>query len=507
MKLFSVLAGGAVLAQVCVAKQSVFSFENWSQKDLTDYLQDHADNLKDIGSMSLDELKKDALQMWEKNAQPKPWWQVWKSDEWSFPWTSAGGGSNPVSSWLFETWSKDELRDMLDSNGIKASATESKDQLLNAVRENFDKIASKMKISGLYPSNNFFDKWTAADLKQWLDKFKVPYDAKIADKRDELLHTVKQNIYQMSSFLEQERLNLLKSIDLTGKQLYDKAGELKSDVFDEWSNADIEKWLQSHEVPIKDRLVSSHEYMVDLANEHKDLLKDDINWYLSVSKRKVSPFLEKTPEYASYMWDTSKQYMGDLLEKTKETKGQVDDVINDTFLVGIESWPKDRLKKFLDYRGIKYSYFATKKELADLAVAYRNKPLKDLKHYMKSGLDTMGEAKDWAMEKRDEFMDSEVYDNMANHLKNLNENAGNMKDDLANRLSDAFSNWSADDLKAYLNQFGVQSDSYSKEDLVNLAKDNTQWFFGVPTKQPVYKKIANTIQDYAKRGLMMIFNR
>ena len=106
----------------------------------------------------------------------------------------------------------------------------------------------------------------------WLDKFKVSYDDKLRDNKDELLNLVRKNIYQMSHFLENERLSLFSQLKLLDKQLYDKAGNLKEDVFDSWNTSDLEKWLQSHEIPIQDNLIKSHGYLVRLAEEHRNLL-------------------------------------------------------------------------------------------------------------------------------------------------------------------------------------------------------------------------------------------
>ncbi|CAL9731065.1 hypothetical protein MOUN0_L00320 [Monosporozyma unispora] len=493
-----------VTTTVVLGRQSVFNFNDWSRNDLVAFLQDNVPlptentyyKSEDLTSKSIDDLKKDAEKYWQENAKrvekaKKQWWKFWAWGKNKYyateflPKSSDSGASSSVADWLFGTWSKDSLTEFLKENGIsvKDETTSSKDQLLATIRDNFKKISKKLDNSGVYPSRDYFKGWSSDDLTLWLDKFKVSYDDKLRDNKDELLNLVRKNIYQMSHFLENERLSLFSQLKLLDKQLYDKAGNLKEDVFDSWNTSDLEKWLQSHEIPIQDNLIKSHGYLVRLAEEHRNLLNDDINWYLSMAKRKSSPFLEKTPEYVASMWDVSKEYLGNLYEKGKDKSNEI---MNDTFLVGIDNWSKDRLKNFLDVRDIKYSFFATRQELIDLAVSNRNKPLRKLKKQFKQSVEALNDAKDWTLEKRDDFMESETYDKLLENLEVMNE----QRKDWQKSMKDSLDSWSADDLKKYINQFGIKLDenTYSKEELIEIAKQNTQWFLGGQKNEPFYKR-------------------
>lgn len=489
---------------VVLGSQAVFNFDDWSRNDLVAFLQDNVPppsektyyKPEDISSKSAEDLKKDAQKIWKENQKnmcitKKQWWKFWswgkkKYNEMQFlPKSSDTGETLPVSDWLFGTWSKDTLISFLKDSGVtvKDEATATKDQLITDIRENSKKISKKLDNAGVYPSKDYFKGWSADDLALWLDKFKVDYDVNIKGNKDKLLDLVRKNIYHMSHFLERERISLLSQLKLMDRQLYDKNGELKEDVFDSWNTSDLEKWLQSHEIPIQDNMIKSHGYLVRLAEKHRDLLKDDINWYLSTAKRKSSPFLEKTPEYVASMWDTSKSYFGDMYEKGKN-KGN--EILNDTFLVGIDNWSKDRLKNFLDVRGIKYSYFVTRQELIDLAVANRNKPLRRIKKGFQQSVDKLNEAKDWTMEKRQEVMESDTYDKLLENLEDLNE----QRKDWQKSMKKSLESWSVDDLKKYISQFGVnlEKKTYSKEELIEIAKQNTQWFLGMQMHEPFYKR-------------------
>lgn len=419
MKLSTVVSC-SILVTTSLAAQSAFDFDKWSHNDLLDYVNDHMSNLKDVASESMDDLKKDASEVWEQNAHPKPWWKFWASDDKQFPWVKSS--SSPVSDWLFNSWSKEDLYNFLKKHKIDAQLEDSKDQLVNKVQENFNDISKKLDSSGYYPSSSYFNDWSIDDLKNWLKEYNIPAERSIKDKKDELIKQVRKNIYQVSAKVEKERLNLLDSLDLANKQFLDKTGELKENIFDTWSKDDLEKWLASHKVKLDEKMMDSHDYLVETANNNYDLLKDDINWYLKTLKKKSSPFLQKTPEYVDSVWGSVSSKAEDVYSKTK---GKTNEVINDTFLIGVDNWSKDRLKAFLDIRDINYSMFATKKELAQMVRDSRNKPLRDVKEGYFHYLDTF---KDWANEKREAVKDSDMYESMNDQVENVNKKAGEFKD-------------------------------------------------------------------------------
>lgn len=534
-------------------------FQDWSKDDLLDYLNDNKINEK--GMNSLEDLKNAALTIYNRNLlnynKQYPWWKFWnffnrkKNNLLSNNNYLTFNQDSNIYDWLFDTWDVKSLEHFLDDNKIKydknwaqfnndpnSDKYFSKDYLLNLIKDpkNQEKFNKKYKSMGHYPLTKFFsDYWDTNSIKLWLDKFKIKYKPKMT--KNDLIHLIKSNIYSISNFYEKERLNLLNEIQLTNRQLLNRDGKLREHVFNNWSNTDLEKWLQLHEIPLQNNLMNSHDYLVNLANENVNFLKDDLNWYLSVSKRQKSPFLEKTPEYLSSIWDTSKIYTYDLLHKGKKN---VDNLINDTFLTDIENWPKERLKAFLDYRDVKYSYFITKRELIDLVKANRNKPLDNLKNYWSKSLDsmedtkdwlvekkdqgmdsmgdTMGDTKDWIMEKKDESMesmedtkdwvlkkkdeiqDSDTFAKISNNLQDLTDFTSDVKDGISKKLGDTFNNWSVEDLNSYVRQFGYNTDSivYSKDELVDMAKKNTQWFFNVK-KVPLYKRFWYNLGYYYGR--------
>ena len=527
-----------------VDKQSVFSFEDWSKDDLVDYLMDNSPvsltnndpqyNLKYLTSKSVDDLKKDAQSYWKQykeilDAEKKHWWNPWSkvADYYHYccsyinnkqkfhptDYFPALSNNHSVSDWMFSTWSTDTLTQFLKSNGVDVHADgdkdidilHSKDKLINLIRQNFPAVSAKMRRSGLYPSKDYFKHWSNDDLSLWLDKFKVSYDKEnLKDDKDKLLDIVRRNIYKMSTRLQDERTRLLTDLQLFNKQLYDKEGNLKTDVFDSWNTQHLEKWLQSHEIPIQENLIDSHEYLVRLADKNRNLLLDDINWYLSVSKQTTSdsnPFLKRTPEYVSSIWNVSRNYLQSLYGRCQNKST---DLINDTFLIGIDNWSKDRLKKFLDLRDIKYPYFVTKQELIDLVVENRNKPLKSLfKKWQRTVATLNKDVKDWSVESKNDFMKSETYENLLNNLAILNQQRKDWQQSMKQNLEV----WSTDDLKGYIKQFGIKLDEklYSKDELIELAKENTQWFLGIPKDEPFYKRGYRKLTTTCKKLKKIVF--
>ncbi|CCD24834.1 double-strand break repair enhancer MSC1 NDAI_0E00180 [Naumovozyma dairenensis CBS 421] len=473
------------------SENSVFPFDTWTEDDLKDYVNDHMNNLKDISTKSLDDLKADAMDVWDQNMHPKPWWKFWASDDKQFPWMSnkGMGKAEDISDWLFNSWSKDDLHKYLLKNRIKADANDSKDAMVQLAKKYFKDISKKSKASGYYPSSSYFKDWSVEDLTNWLDKYKISYKRDMINKKEDLMHLVRKNMYAVSNKVEKERLNLLDSMDLANKQFLNKAGELKENIFDTWSSNDLEKWLESHDVQLDEKLMHSHDYLVEQANDNYSLLKDDINWYLKYLKKKTTPFMEKSPENVDSTWKSVTSAGQDMYSKTKK---KTNEVINDTFLIGIDDWSKGRLKEFLDIRDIDYSMFATKKDLIQKVRDSRNAPLRKLK-------DNMISFKDWSCEKRGE-MASQVTEGMDMASKK----AGDMKEKFGEIWYETFENWSQDDLKAYLESFGIRMKPTStREEMIQSAKENTQWFFGIK-QEPFYKRVLNKAQDLAKRGYAMM---
>ena len=527
MKLFAIVTTTALLATQTLAlndklQSSAYDFSGWTQQDLKDYVNDHMNNLEESSQKSWNDLKKEASQIWNDMAERKPWWQAWKwsgggSDSghrYVLPWIqdATTDSRSSIGSWLFDSWSADTLRNFIKTHKIDLGLTKmedasgaavdesvalakmSKDAMINKLKENFDQVSKSLKSSGYYPSTAYFSDWTVEDLQGWLDEHGIKYTKHQGKpNKEELVRLVRRNIYKVSKELESQRMGTIESLKLANKQLMDKAGQVKANVFDSWSKDDLEDWLLIHKVALQKDVHESRDSLVKLAKQNAHLLQDDIAWYYEKSKQKIAkPMVQKTEGLLFSAWEMLKKYTGMAGDKGGE-------LIDDTFLVNVESWPKDKLKSFLDIRDVSYPYFATKRQLIDLVVSYRNKQVTgNLK-------EKFNNAKDWTIEKGGQMKDSKAYDMLTDQLSKISDGAGDMSDKLMN----IFNNWKQEDLMEYLKGYGVvasEKSPYTKDELVKKAQEYTSLFLFHSKQPPFYSRIVRKVGNTLKGAYYLIFN-
>ena len=77
--------------------------------------------------------------------------------------------SDDISSWLFDSWDVDTLRDFLRKNNVYLSqdltTTHDKDKLIKVCKDNFKYLSNKVKASGYYLSNGYLDSWSDNELR------------------------------------------------------------------------------------------------------------------------------------------------------------------------------------------------------------------------------------------------------------------------------------------------------------------------------------------------------
>ncbi|SCU86163.1 LADA_0D12706g1_1 [Lachancea dasiensis] len=363
------IAGLVLLASLAAADVQGL-YEKWTSNDLEQYLHDQKQTLQKAGSENVEVLRKHAADAWNKQTQPTPWWKFWASRT---RLADFANNQDPISEWFFDTWTAKDLRKLLSKSKVKYNSDLSRDALVSKAKENFQKISDSNQLSGLYPSQQYFANWDEYDLKAWLDEYRIPYEKSKA-KKDELLAKVRENIYAASRFADDERLNLLDTLDFADQELVDKAGKVKEQVFNSWSTREIEDWLRSHKVKLEDSAAHDRKYVLGLANKNKKLLQDDAAWYLEASKKKASPFFSKSEAAVASVWDQTLYKWQNI----KDYFYQSDNVVNHTFLLGVETWPKKRLRAFLDARGVSYPILSTRADLLELVKQYRNRPLTNL---------------------------------------------------------------------------------------------------------------------------------
>ncbi|CAR25472.1 hypothetical protein ZYGR_0A00330 [Zygosaccharomyces rouxii] len=486
----SILYSLAVSANVANVIADGSIFDSWTHSDLKSYIKDQQRSLEKLSSKTYEELKETLSEAWPgQTGSKKPWWQFWPSQ------SSVTGSSQPVTDWLFETWPMERLHAFLKKNGIHPHPGATKDQLIKYIKDHFYSISEKLDTSGFYPSSSYFEHWTADDFKSWLQDFEVPFE----ENNDELLDKVRENIYHVSKAAEEKRLNALKSLDLANRELLDSAGDIKKDVFEHWSAEDLRKWLNSHKIPYNDDIEEKRDALAALASDQKELLKDDIQWFLEAAQRHSSPFLSKSPDYVCSVWDKTLLNLGSAFNSVQNKVG---DVINDTFLIDLDSWPRGKITEFLDARGVSYSKIATNEQLRALVREVRNKPLKKAQEKYDQLTDGAWyhSLKNWAQRKSGEVQGNDYYKSVSTNAKTLSKNTQSWASGLGKKVKDDFNSWSVEDLKNYLKKMsgGASTATMSKDELVKLVREKTNLMLGVQ-EQPWYERWTNNVKNLFSR--------
>ena len=347
------------------SNQSPFNIDEWTQNDLVEYVSDQVSSLKEIKSETYDDMKEQLLSpslllshLQLKNSEP--WWKIWAKD-YSL---MSNKQSSDISGWLFDSWSASQLHQLLDQHHINCEPQASKEVLLAKVKENFDDISKSLKVSGYYPSSTFFQGWSVSDIQTWLKEQGIEYSDDIKDKKDKLIHLVKKNIYHASRYAEEKRLETLQSLVLSDEPIFDKSGKLIDTIFEHWSNVDMKNWLEFHKISVDLEHVDKHKYLLNLAKENIELLKNDISWYTERMEMASSPYIIKPANYIASLLNSAGSRVHNAIPNGLHNWfcyskcSKVFDVSN---------WTRDRLKSYLDVRNVKYHTLSPTSDSRQLA--------------------------------------------------------------------------------------------------------------------------------------------
>jgi len=498
------------LASVELAK--LYDASNKYESLVYDQAHSFRDNLVDLKETVLS-------YVWPKHISEKvsrSYGYLTTTDDSNTSWLSK---SKDISDWAFDSWSIEQLQKTLDSHKIKYKSNAKKSDLIKLAKKNFSKISSNSKASGRYPGDWLFSAWATLDLRKWLHDHNVGTANRLSDDRDYLLKQVRENLYPASWSLKESKDELFESLNLPSSQkdVVDQGNGFKEDLVKKWSESQLSTWLTHHGVEVSDKVKHDKESLLKLVEDNRASLKSDIEEWLEYAKRKAS--------------DAS-----DAVSEKVPSKEEADNVINDTFVIDVEKWPKDRLNSFLTSRGVSIPLFATRKDLVKLVKKYKSRRLLD---FSKLKPDVLFEGwstdqiKGWLISNkidatgyRDDLVKkaSDLYDHLqkenfykeqalslANTAKDTAVDYGKKGKEVADQLYDDYkepvgeflttakdklydaavatkdygstfidylSSWSKDDLQRYLESFGVKNTAgLSHEDLLTKAKKNTLAYF------------------------------
>ncbi|CAI5756171.1 unnamed protein product [Candida verbasci] len=346
-------------------------FNQWSNNDLTEFLRDRKieinkkwDNSKLI-SLAENELKnlqsnfKSTKDQIDKLIEPKNS-NLEDYLNFNYLFNNHKDKKNQqkkqyYKDYIFNSWNLNNVQNFAKKNGIKIDKNDQKFQIIDKIKDSFDQLVKKNSGSNYYPGDWLYNSWSIKDLQQWLKEYQIEFNPN--SKKDELISQVKKYNYQVQESLEDSKNSLFNSLNLFDKTIFDKTGQIKDDFFETWSYSQLREWLYLHgfidtkpDVYVKDL---SKDNLIQTAKQYKNYLLDDIHqWLNDTEKNSYVPWLQKG-----------------------NNKNKKNNVINDTFLLNIQNWSKDKLREFLNVRQIPYSIFTTKSQLIELVKKHKFDPV------------------------------------------------------------------------------------------------------------------------------------
>lgn len=432
--------------------------------------------------------------------------------------------SEDISSWLFESWDVDTLRDFLKKNNIylsqDLSTTHDKDKLVKVCKDNFKYLSNRAKASGYYLSNSYLDSWSDKDLTAWLDKYKIKHQKKASS--DDLKKLVKDNLYRITDTLKKTKTDLLTNLDVDSwsGDLLDKKKSSDAKIktlLDNLSKPDLVKWLKSHNIEFdKNFDFNSDKDLTAFIkkNNYVDYLSNDISDYLNDKRNQADSLLQKSSKQISSQFENFKSTTEDNYEDLKDWSLENLELLQndlnskyhiaskktyktkDEILKNIEKIKKDHEDTFKDY----YDQIAStlNKQADHISSFFDDWSLDNLKKWADDSVSNMNENKEELIEKSKSKFD-ELY---ASGKKEGQNKAA----DLKKFWDETLESWSTDDFKEYLmnlkkkNIIKDDEKTFSKMDrkqLYEKCKENTLWFISAGQYKPPSTKdrIIQKLQD------------
>lgn len=227
-------------------------------------------------------------------------------------WADTTDTYDDISSWAYRYWSKPELAKLVgkikpgQSNTEKVLDSISHSELVKEAQELSDKTANAISGAskkGYYPRTDFFKNFSTDDLKELLTKHSISFPDN-ADRKA-LVATVRKNLRSIYYDGQDKLVDVLTKLKVDSRDIFDKSGEIKRDAFKQWSQSDLESWLNNHELlPSTKNTKQTKDDLVKIAQDNAQILKDDINTYIAYKKSQASPFLSKASDAVKDGYDT-----------------------------------------------------------------------------------------------------------------------------------------------------------------------------------------------------------
>lgn len=401
-----------------------------------------------------------------------------------------------VQELLFTSALPSSLQDFLDQYSINFNVSAASPTLQGLMKLNYDAIRKNINTFDAKPFEAFFNNYNVEGLQNWISEHGIYVSNKAQNDKRKLIKAIVAFIHQNLTRMETEKYNILDSLDLFQKNIFDANYNISTDIFSQFSANELNKWLNLHNIPLSANLTESRDYLSQRAQEHFSLLQDDIEWYLLRYKTMASPFIGKTPEQVAFTWNG----LSDLLDAGKEHAAKH---LNNETLANIGSWSNEKLESFIE--------LLNSKKPANASIA---EMIQDFGRNLTSSLDQMewnfagnnsisdsiNSFKDWASNTSSQVMDSDLYNDLNSKVKSLGDNVGIKARELNEFMDNMFQSWSVEDLKTYVNKVQDQftAEPVKEESLVDKAKSYTRKLFGYePEPETKPQKCMDKIKQYA----------
>jgi hypothetical protein len=152
------------------------------------------------------------------------------------------------------SWTDSQLKAFADKHDIPVPQPRARDTLLQKVRSNYESVAKKVGETAAYPGNWLYETWSESDLKEFLDSHgirksplapctcmpKLTYSAAPQHAtRDKLIASIRRN----------SRLAYLKAAEASASASASAsaaAQTLSDQLLDSWTDSQIKEWADKN---------------------------------------------------------------------------------------------------------------------------------------------------------------------------------------------------------------------------------------------------------------------
>ncbi|QSZ29120.1 hypothetical protein DSL72_003630 [Monilinia vaccinii-corymbosi] len=198
-------------------------YNDWSADQLAFYLKQKGIEMEQTAGSNKDRLIHQVKASWYE-AEDKA------EDAWS-----------NVRDWIFDSWTESQLVAFADRHNIPIPHPRKRDTLLQKLRTSYDTIAKRAGETAAYPGNWLYESWSKDDLKEFFDShgIRVPHPP----TRDNLIAHVRRN----ARFASLKAADLQASASASTSAATESLSE---QLLSAWSDSQIKEWADKNGIKV-----------------------------------------------------------------------------------------------------------------------------------------------------------------------------------------------------------------------------------------------------------------